>query len=1164
MRKNEKKYFKNLRRALLATGILSLLLTPSFAAPVTSVFSANKNPPEGFSEIVEPNVLLLIDTSGSMTFFMHSEDSTYGDGTQPFGDNKYYGKDRHPGKNTAGTNNVISEENMEYHPNLRYIPDSDISRIDGSYKSIFAYDELETTHEIWNKLTGTTGLPSIPKEGTTNYQYSTTGSGNNARVVIQSNTGIFGSWSTLGEFNDHLRSFFGADYRYNSTSGLEKNTHQLEKDFGYKYPNDSRMYVLKNVLYRILGEPTLVEGLRLGLASYYQTTHSGGTNADWYKWNPQSNGSAQKITSKNGGSKRAILRENFKSTSHEPGHLEKIREWFDGIETSVNKEFRADGGTPLADSIYNSSGNSAYHYIKNAIQYWCQDNWLVVFTDGADDDIAGNPNKAPKAVDDLYKANLGINNARPIKTMVIGLVDKDASSNAAFVASLEGMAANGRSGRGAFFANDMDKLYSAFKTIFKTIQDVKATGSAPLVNPPTSAGEGGMVYSTGFKPSSVRQWTGSLSAFSMTDGEIKEEPDWEVGETLPCSDKEGSANCSDRNVLTTTWGGGSAGSFRNSNLQVFSSGNKGALIPLLKGGNTNVTNPQGEDFIKWVLGEDVWEETESGKRWKLGDPYHVGLTEVGPPHSRITDPAYKAFVSQISREPIIYMHANDGMLHAFRVDDGYEEWAFIPPNVLNYPRLLGTKLYDNGTFINHALSNPKYLLDGPLIAEDVLIDGSYKTVLLGALGRAGAGLYAMDVTDPQNPRFLWAVDNNVYDESENLRPTGDRTFLKWTGGSGTGPSSLSTTPSSNSISANLPGRLRLTVSTPFIGAVDLKKDLSSSLETQWIALLGAGAKLKPGSETGDDGGTAVVALNIKDGSLLAQLSHSDLGAVVAPISIEAGVRPMRIKNFYLGDDGGSIFEGDLSPFFTSNWSLNPVFRPGDTAPAEDIFTIPYAVEIGTIKNRKWLFWGTGDPDWIFDRRDGQCYIFGMNKSLAGNSVSTLEDLLPLKDKGTDNFGDPVADSPMGWRMVFDEEKEMISTPPVLFGGYIFFATYIPKGDDPCAVGDSKFYIMKGDTGEGGFVTFDSNGNPTSRKKSVKLAATRVSGITISEGKLYVGVTGFSSASNPREVFKDYTNSDSIKLSENLLVFDIPEYIQESASEGSSTKTEPAYWRDWRP
>ena len=104
-------------------------------------------------------------------------------------------------------------------------------------------------------------------------------------------------------------------------------------------------------------------------------------------------------------------------------HVSTIRQWFDGEESGRNKELRAHGGTPLASSIHNDSGNSAYQYIKNAVQYWCQDNWLVVLTDGADNDFSSNPTKAPNAVKALYDASLGISDARPVKTMVIGMVD---------------------------------------------------------------------------------------------------------------------------------------------------------------------------------------------------------------------------------------------------------------------------------------------------------------------------------------------------------------------------------------------------------------------------------------------------------------------------------------------------------------------------------------------------------------------------------------------------------------------------------------------------------------------------------------------------------------------------------------------------------------------
>ena len=79
MKSCERKRIKVFLFLLLTAGLAVLILTAASGAdfvPQTSVFSAPKNPPAGFSQIVEPNVLLLIDTSGSMTFFMDNDSST--------------------------------------------------------------------------------------------------------------------------------------------------------------------------------------------------------------------------------------------------------------------------------------------------------------------------------------------------------------------------------------------------------------------------------------------------------------------------------------------------------------------------------------------------------------------------------------------------------------------------------------------------------------------------------------------------------------------------------------------------------------------------------------------------------------------------------------------------------------------------------------------------------------------------------------------------------------------------------------------------------------------------------------------------------------------------------------------------------------------------------
>lgn len=1174
-----------LQYMIFLAGLITFLIAPASIAfePQTNVFSAPKNPPAGFSQIVEPNVLLLIDTSGSMTFFMDNDSSTYGDGTNPYYLNgatrRYYGRDSNPGQTTSGNNDPSVDFN--YHPLLREIPTDQIPDTDDSYTGVFSYKiETKTAErwipDEWGKVRENEVPPTVPSS----YQwrwYNPSGTAND-RWILQRRPSSGGGFSDVRD-QEQVPSL-GPNYRYivdrpnnspYSSQGLEiirvpghTETYNYN-GYTYKYPNDSRMYTLKNVLYRILGDQTLVGDLRLALSAYYQDYYSSGSGADWYNWTPYDGRTSQRITWKSDGTRRARLHEGFASTTKSPEHLAKIREWFDGSESSSNPEFRADGGTPLVASIVNSTSavDCALDFFKvrgatPTITEWCQDNWLIVLTDG-EDSYESYANTA-LATRTLYNANLGVENARPVKTMVIGMINP--STQTTLASTLNNMADYGDDGllngsATAFFPQNMAELMEAFKTIFQTIQDIAGTGSAPLVNPPKTRGGAGKVYSAGFKPKIVQQWMGFLSSYVISGDVVTPDTNWGVEGARDAGAILASKGYNNRNIYTADWGTGSAGKIVT-NLKAFSDVNSSALKPFFAG-DLSITDTAIKKFIRWVLGSDEWDETDGDQRWKLGDPYHVGLVEVGAPQSLITDPLYRVFAEDSTvkiRPRVVYMHANDGMVHAFNSANGNEEWAFIPPNVLNFPRLIGTKLGSDDKLREVKESAPKYLLDGPLVAEDILLDGSYKTVLLGGLGRAGAGLYTLDITDPAKPEFLWALENNCYysgGNGEGILRTENSTFMRWIGGTGTASSTLSSVDSSSS---SVPGKLRLTVSTPFIGTVDLES--LSGIDTKWVALFGGGAKNRPLLEN-DEGGKSVIVLDMKDGSLVKEIVHNDLGSVVAPLAVEAGPRPMRIRKYYLGDDVGAIFEGDLSSYDSTEWNLAKVFTPGDGAAVDDLFTIPYALEVGMIKNRKWLFWGTGDPDFLFGEKEGKCYVFAMNRSLAGDSAFTLANLPPLENISGDQYNDSVAVSTNGWRLPLGT-GEIVSTPPVLFRGYIFFATYTAN-TDPCLVGKSNFYIMKADTGLGGFVTYTGD-EITSWKKNVTLDATRISGITVTGGKVYVGVTAFSNASNPQTALGGFTGN--ISLSGNLLVFDVPENIMTDDSGGSSTKTEPAYWRDWKP
>jgi len=114
---------------------------------------------------------------------------------------------------------------------------------------------------------------------------------------------------------------------------------------------------------------------------------------------------------------------------------------------------------------------------------------------------------------------------------------------------------------------------------------------------------------------------------------------------------------------------------------------------------------------------------------------------------------YAAFMSSVAgRTAMVYTAANDGMLHAFYGTTdalgGEEAWAFIPRTVL--PRLY--KLADNNYANLH-----EYYVDGRLARDDVFdpVALTWKTILVGGLNKGGRAYYALDITDPLNPKALW-------------------------------------------------------------------------------------------------------------------------------------------------------------------------------------------------------------------------------------------------------------------------------------------------------------------------------------------------------------------------------------------------------------------------
>ncbi len=112
--------------------------------------------------------------------------------------------------------------------------------------------------------------------------------------------------------------------------------------------------------------------------------------------------------------------------------------------------------------------------------------------------------------------------------------------------------------------------------------------------------------------------------------------------------------------------------------------------------------------------------------------------------------AYTTYKAKLKgRRSQLYIGGNDGMLHGFDTQDGSEKFAFIPTAV--FPKL--NKL--TGKNYLH-----EYYVDGTPVIADVYDGSNWRTILVGTLRAGGKGLFALDITDPDQIKLLWELDES--------------------------------------------------------------------------------------------------------------------------------------------------------------------------------------------------------------------------------------------------------------------------------------------------------------------------------------------------------------------------------------------------------------------
>ena len=254
-----------------------------------------------------------------------------------------------------------------------------------------------------------------------------------------------------------------------------------------------------------------------------------------------------------------------------------------------------------------------------------------------------------------------------------------------------------------FLVQNPLKLKESLKKTLDNIAARSSSASNVSANS-TSISSSSRLYQAVFN---TQRWSGDLVAYPATVNGVGTTPSWQAGLAMPA--------WNERNIFMRT---SDATTARLSNFGGLSVSDQAAL------GSSTV--------LEYLMGRRTAEVQNGGslrdRGSALGDIVHSS-----PYYDRNTD--------------VVYVGANDGMLHAFRGNDGRELFAFAPRQSVSRLRNLSATGYVHD-----------YYVDGDVVVSDRSAASSNNSYLYSLLGRGGKGLFSLNVTAPSTfgtNSFLW-------------------------------------------------------------------------------------------------------------------------------------------------------------------------------------------------------------------------------------------------------------------------------------------------------------------------------------------------------------------------------------------------------------------------
>ncbi|MCE9685277.1 rRNA (guanine-N1)-methyltransferase [Shewanella sp. AS16] len=486
-------------------------------------------------------------------------------------------------------------------------------------------------------------------------------------------------------------------------------------------------------------------------------------------------------------------------------------------------------------------------------------------------------------------------------------------------------------------------------------------------------------------------------------------------------------------------------------------GTGGALLALNKtnaaavaGGEAELATYMGttdlDNSFSWLKGYDVDDEVKDSdvRTDVMGDPLH-------------SKPLAINFGSPTTPDVRVILGTNQGLLHMFQ-DAGNsvsESWAFMPYELL--PNI--NKLRENKATGGHSV----YGMDASPVAYVKSNASGVETVwLFVGMRRGGSSYYALDITTPDSPKFMWRISA----ETSGFAELGQ----SW----------------SEPVITRIPGYTKPVLI--FGGGYDLSYDATPSASPSgrgvYIVDAETGSLLHTFAPTAASGVTQLPGIDDSIPNTVAVLDSNNDGDSDRIYATDTGGYVWRMDmpgsdkttwtGFKFADLGGSTAASDRRFFAEpvvaqtvfSNISEVTVSDGGTSTVTKSYQNVPYdAVTVGTGNRAHPSGTEVADMYYVLQDRNVVTRSFDGTVNAIPEPI-TLAQLYNVTSAAPSSESENIAfGQKLGWYYDFAGVGEKSLTAGLIVGGKVYFTSYVP----PVNAADANVCVA---SGEGRLYVFD--------------------------------------------------------------------------------------------